>query len=141
MAAKRVCLAITALFVVSLAVVIGKRMSAEAMAVVIGVIFGVAASIPTSLLIVAATRRAQEREADQLRSLREQQRSVPPVIVVSPSGGQAMPWFSPLQVPSMPDTLDGLATRRFRVVGDEETVLDGPELPGDRRRGREWIGG
>ncbi len=41
---------------VTLAVVIGQRMSTDAMAVVIGVVFGVAASIPTSLLIVAATR-------------------------------------------------------------------------------------
>ena len=41
---------------VTLAVVIGQRMSTDAMAVVVGVVFGVAASIPTSLLIVAATR-------------------------------------------------------------------------------------
>ena len=46
---------------VTLAIVIGQRMSSDAMAVIIGVVFGVAASIPTSLLIVAATRgRRQE---------------------------------------------------------------------------------
>ncbi|MCB9131070.1 MAG: hypothetical protein H6647_09025 [Anaerolineales bacterium] len=41
---------------VALAVVIGQRMSTDAMAVAVGVVFGVAASIPTSLLVVAATR-------------------------------------------------------------------------------------
>jgi hypothetical protein len=39
-------------FAVTLAVVVGQRLSAEAMAVVIGVIAGVAASIPTSLIVV-----------------------------------------------------------------------------------------
>jgi len=141
MTAKRVVVGVAALFVVSLAVVIGKRMSAEAMAVVIGVIFGVAASIPTSLLIVAVTRRVQEREADQLRSLREQQRSAPPVIVVGPTGGQAMPWFSPFQMPSMPDMEYAPAARRFRVVGEEETALESPERSSGGRRSRGWIDG
>lgn len=39
-------------FVVTLAIVIGQRLSAEAMAVMIGVVAGVAASIPTSLIVV-----------------------------------------------------------------------------------------
>jgi hypothetical protein len=85
MTTKRMLVGVAGLFVVALAVVIGKRMSTDAMAVAIGVVFGVAASIPTSLLIVAVSRRAQEREADQMRSLREQQRVAPPVIVVNPT--------------------------------------------------------
>lgn len=44
-------------FGVVLAVIIGQRMSTDAMAVVIGVAVGVAASIPTSLLLVALLRR------------------------------------------------------------------------------------
>jgi hypothetical protein len=39
-------------FSVTLALIVGQRLSAEAMAVVIGVIAGVAASIPTSLIVV-----------------------------------------------------------------------------------------
>ena len=39
-------------FGVALAVIIGQRMSTDAMAVVIGVAVGVAASVPTSLLLV-----------------------------------------------------------------------------------------
>src|SRR5260221_13077998 len=39
-------------FSITLALIVGQRLSAEGMAVVIGVIAGVAASIPTSLLVV-----------------------------------------------------------------------------------------
>lgn len=42
---------------VTLAVIIGQRMSTDAMAVVIGVAVGIAASVPTSLLLVALLRR------------------------------------------------------------------------------------
>ena len=73
-------------FVVTLAVVIGQRMSTDAMAVVIGVIFGVAASIPTSLLIIAASRRSIVDRAMADRSNYE--RYMPPVIVLSPGTQQ-----------------------------------------------------
>ncbi len=39
-------------FGITLAIVIGQRMSSEAMAVLMGVVAGVAASIPTSLIVV-----------------------------------------------------------------------------------------
>src|SRR5258708_39129716 len=39
-------------FSMTLALIVGQRLSAESMAVVIGVIAGVAASIPTSLIVV-----------------------------------------------------------------------------------------
>ncbi|MBC8448851.1 MAG: hypothetical protein H8D78_13970, partial [Chloroflexi bacterium] len=37
---------------------------------------------------------------------------------------QASPWFSPFQQPMMPPAMSGEPTRRFRVVGDEDRVLD-----------------
>ena len=122
MTAKQVFVAVAVVFVAVLAVMIGQRMSTDAMAVVIGVIFGVAASIPTSLLIVAVTRRAQERTLEERQVYRE--RAQPPVIVINPGGGQASPWFSPFQQPMMPPEMSGEPTRRFRVVGDEDRVLD-----------------
>ena len=122
MTAKRGLMAAGLLFVVALAVIVGLRMSTEAMAVVIGVIFGVAASIPTSLLIVAVTRRFQERAVQEEQRYRE--RVQPPVIVINPGGAGASPWFSPFQAPALPPTLHGEPIRRFRVVGDEETALD-----------------
>ena len=52
---KRSFLIIGVIFVITLAVVFGLRASADAMAVVIGVILGVAAGIPTTLLLVFVT--------------------------------------------------------------------------------------
>ncbi|MCO5244661.1 MAG: hypothetical protein M9927_12695 [Anaerolineae bacterium] len=57
------------------AVVIGQRMSTDAMAVAVGVVLGVAASIPTSLLVVAATRGRRD-ESYHLR--RDELRPPPP---------------------------------------------------------------
>ena len=48
-------------FSVALAVVVGHRLSGEAMAVVIGVMAGVVASIPTSLIVVWFASRPQVR--------------------------------------------------------------------------------
>src|SRR5258706_15436166 len=50
-------------FSVALAVVVGQRLSGEAMAVVIGVLAGVVASIPTSLIVVWFASRPQVRRA------------------------------------------------------------------------------
>ena len=48
-------------FAVTLAVVVGRRLSDEALAVLAGAVCGVGAAIPTSLLIVAVSRRRDER--------------------------------------------------------------------------------
>ena len=114
MTAKRVLVGVVVVFVAVLAVIIGQRMSTDAMAVVIGVIFGVAASIPTSLLIVAVTRRAQE-EREVYRG-----QAQPPVIVVNPGGGTVSPWFTPFGQPMLPPMMEGEPTRRFRVVGETD---------------------
>ena len=129
MTVKRVLAAVGLVFVAVLAVIVGQRMSTDAMAVVIGVIFGVAASIPTSLLVVGVTRRVQERGMMEERR-RYRERAQPPVIVVSPSGSNAAPWFSPFQSPALPPSLHGEPTRSFRVVGDEDMVLEAQWRPG-----------
>ena len=54
---KKVVLPLMLAFGITLAAIIGQRMSTDAMAVVIGVAVGVAASVPTSLLLVALLRR------------------------------------------------------------------------------------
>ncbi|MGQ9768224.1 MAG: hypothetical protein ACUVSS_13120, partial [Anaerolineae bacterium] len=54
-------------FGVTLALIIGQRMSTDAMAVVIGVAVGVAASVPTSLLLVALLRRQRLDERNAWR--------------------------------------------------------------------------
>lgn len=77
---------------VVLAAMVGQRMSTDAMAVVVGVVFGVAASIPTSLLVVAATRARR----DEGYRPREELRPPPQVIVVQP---QPLPPAPQLQAP------------------------------------------
>ena len=54
---KRILACCAVAFSVALAVVVGNRMSAEAMAVVIGVVCGVAAGVPVSAIILAVNRR------------------------------------------------------------------------------------
>ena len=130
MKAKPVVVGVVVVFVAVLAVIIGQRMSTDAMAVVVGVLFGVTASIPTSLLVVAVTRRAQERGAEEGRGHRE--RMQPPVIVVNPGGSKAAPWYSPYQSPALPPSLHGEPTRSFHIMGDEETVLEAQWRAGRR---------
>src|SRR6185503_5604315 len=58
MKARFIFLILGLAFVVTLAVIVGQRLSSEAMAVIVGVVAGVAASIPTSLLVVWFANRA-----------------------------------------------------------------------------------
>lgn len=111
------------LFLITLAVVIGVRMNSEAMAVVIGVIFGVAASIPTSLVIVAVMWRREQRAAyGRNGSMRRAgQEALPPsVVIVNPSGtGPVNPYRQSAYLPQ-PDLQWGQPPRQFRVVGDPD---------------------
>ena len=47
-------------FAVTLAVIVGSRLSDESLAVLAGAVCGVGAAIPTSLLIIAVVRRREE---------------------------------------------------------------------------------
>jgi len=109
---KLAAVAVTA-FVITLGVIVGLRMSSEAMAVVIGVVCGVAAGIPTSLLIVAVTnRRTGERAHPQ------PQREYPPVVIIQ--SGQGTPTYP--QLPYLPPMSPTHGPRSFQVVGEETTV-------------------
>ena len=123
---------------VTLAVMIGQRMSTDAMAVVIGVVFGVAASIPTSLLIVAATRgqRDPSRHAAHSQSWGPDPKplpAAPQIIVVSPpmqpGGHTTTPWLAsgsgmPQLAPPQEAFFVGDTSRRFKVVGEDEYWLE-----------------
>lgn len=95
---------------VVLAVVVGQRMSTDAMAVAVGVVFGVAASIPTSLLLVAATR---SRRDEGYRVPRDELRPPPQIVVVQPQ-----------QLPPAPQIEQPLQMRRWGELerGEEEAV-------------------
>lgn len=115
-------------FGVALAIVIGQRMSTDAMAVVIGVAVGVAASVPTSLLLIALLRKERQsfREPEPPPGWSPYPPMLPPggqpnVIVIDPSqyaqnrlqAGYPLPPQRDGQPP------DGGA-RSLRVVGSDD---------------------
>jgi len=111
-------------FGVTLAIIVGQRMSTDAMAVVIGVAVGVAASVPTSLLLVALLRR------ERMGSWRPEPPAQPPaypqlqqpnVIVLNPAdllGQRREQPYVPLPPPEYAQPDGGL--RRLRIVGDDD---------------------
>ncbi len=123
---KRVIVPLMLGFGIALALVVGRRMSTDAMSVVIGVAVGVASSIPTTLLLVALLRR--ERTLTSLpgsteRSgyLANQQPVQPPSVVVLNASDLAGMRRDPPPVPLPPVGLvpDG-GLRRLHVVGEDE---------------------
>jgi hypothetical protein len=110
-------------FAVTLGIVVAKQMSAEAMAVVIGVGCGVLSGIPTSMLMLAVmTQRNRPRQVEGVHN--GNQSTSPPVVVIQggtpqalPQGMQAGYWPAPAPGPPV--------HREFKVVGGEELMIDG----------------
>jgi hypothetical protein len=102
-------------FAVTLAVIVSNRLSDESLAVLAGAVCGVGAAIPTSLLIVAVARRRDEPRVQPTMP----QGAYPPVVVVTPPGGQQRPntWDA------FPPSLSAPMQRHFTVVGDEFDTL------------------
>jgi hypothetical protein len=122
---KQVAMVLGLVFVVALAVVVGKEMSAEAMAVVIGVVCGVAAGIPTSVLLLVVMGRRDSLRSQRLEEMEQagRQRGYPPVVVIQggtqqglPPGPQAGYWPAPHPGP--------VAQRQFNVVGGDSLLVD-----------------
>ena len=112
-------------FCVAMAVVIGTRMSSDAMAVILGIICGVLASVPTTLVLLWVLRQRDQ----QLETHGGQQRfgHYPPVVVVNGQGtnGHGMQMGPPLLTgTSMPP-----GSRDFKVVGQENTESNSDILP------------
>jgi len=110
---RRVLACSAVAFSVALAVVVGNRMSAEAMAVVIGVVCGVAASIPMSAIVLALSRRSRPAAHDDPAP-----RPGPPLLVIGPPA-MAQPaagwpdYARAYRAPAMPPP------RQYRIIGDE----------------------
>ncbi|MCS7283320.1 MAG: hypothetical protein NZ769_08250, partial [Anaerolineae bacterium] len=106
-----VLLVFTAAFGLTLAVMVGQRLSEEAMAVLAGAVCGVVASLPPSLLIVWVTKRRQEQ--------RMVAGPYPPVVVVQPPLPAASSQGSPPMGMAYPPVAYGPpAPREFVVVGE-----------------------
>ena len=111
---RRVVTLLGVAFVVALAIVVGTRLSSDAIAVLVGVIAGVAASIPTALLLIAVTRRREEEQYTE--RYEDPRRSAPPVVVVAPGGvPQVLPQYPgsyPAQLSPGRGVPDGRIRRR-----------------------------
>jgi hypothetical protein len=100
------------------------------MAVVIGIVCGVAAGIPTSVLLLVVMSRRDSLRSQRLEELEREASSrhkYPPVVVVQggappglPAGPQAGYWPAPKTGPSV--------QRQFHVVGGDDLVVDGESL-------------
>jgi hypothetical protein len=116
---------LAAAFMVTLGVVVGTRLSSDAIAVLVGVIAGVAASIPCALLLMAVTRRREpEREESYAEECpgpyRAVDRPAPPVIVVAPGNAtpqQFLPWASGQAYGASPYGALAPTQRQFRIMG------------------------
>lgn len=112
-------------FIITLTAVMGTRMSPDALAVVIGIICGVIASIPTSAMLVWVMRQRDRQEA-QMGQLRPFGSQYPPVVVVNGQGpnGYSTP-YAPTSLAAGPP----LGPRQFKVIGQEGTETIGDVLP------------
>ncbi len=117
---KTIITILAALAVMTLVGVIAYRLSSDALAIIIGVILGLAALIPTFVMIGILLRRNQNDETPQ-PSYQPQ----PPVIVVS--GGYTPP-FAQQQQAALPNPAQALIPpppaqpqRKFRMMGYEST--------------------
>ncbi len=101
------------LFAAGAGVTLALRMSADAMAVIIGVVFGLLATVPTTFIMLYALRRNESQN-----QYRQQMGQYPPVIVVNSgqsgvTGGNMPALVSP-----------GMGERNFKVVGGESTPAE-----------------
>ncbi len=120
---------------------VGGSMSSDAVSMAVGVVFGVLASIPAALLVIAVSRRDSGQ-----RSSRQSGGTVfpgggqyaagngyPPVVVVSPpalpahphtQGVHAQGWPGGWQNDPRYDVIEGSYQRQFTVIGEEDDFVD-----------------
>jgi hypothetical protein len=119
---RRIVVTVLFAFAVTLAAVIGSRMSAEAVAVVAGVVCGVAAGAPMSLLLLLLFNRGPRREVvdgwSNLAPTSNRVGGYPPVIVIQ--GGSTAPGALPPPYYTTVPTGAEPEQRRFHLVGQHE---------------------
>jgi len=106
---KRALFVIGITFAVAFAIVLGIRISPDALAIIVGVVLGAAASIPASLLVAFALTR-QRQGIDRLPPQQ------PPGIVVAPQNLPAQPYGPPM--PALPPPA---SKRTFTIIGEDSS--------------------
>jgi len=125
MSLGRAVAVVGAAFCLTLAIIVVRELSSEALSVAIGVVCGVAAGIPATILlyVTLSGRRLRSRRAGEVGQ-QAQRGEYPPVIIVQ---GQAPPLP---QEPWVPPPHEGRPRSRIRLVGGEDL------LPGEDQDNR-----
>ncbi|MBI5877083.1 MAG: hypothetical protein HZB53_05475 [Chloroflexi bacterium] len=129
---KRGVLIGSAAFGVTLALLVSQRLSEQAMAVIVGSVIGVVASVPmTAVVLWLMLRTRMPVEAPPARHEYAPREEQPRIMVIQPQSYLAAP--TPLPSPAsayMPSAAMGMprSTRDFKIVGeadldDEETIV------------------
>ena len=113
--------------------IIGSKLSADAIGVGVGVMFGVMAGIPTALLLLAGNRRRDAAERPRQLDAPPGYPQQPPVIVLTGGSHQAPPEYSPYggrqgYAPALPD--DYPAPREITVRPTASVERDWGEING-----------
>lgn len=112
-------------FAVALAYLVGSRLSDEAMAVVVGAVCGISASIPVSIGLIIATsnhwgRRDAPREIGYDYGAQRYAPQQPIFIVSPPQAPMPMPYGFPQNQYVVPPSVPALgAPREFKIIGEE----------------------
>lgn len=120
-------------FGITLAIIIGQRLSSEAMAVLLGVVTGIVSSVPTSLLIVWIATRNIAKRIDELSHAvtppaapapSPKEEPLPRMVLVQPSTVPIVNAYAPQQAWAQAAASSMNPPRRFTVIGgnDESSV-------------------
>lgn len=103
-------------FCVTLAVMIGQRLSGQTLAVIVGVVAGVAASIPTSLVVIwLATRSVAPARRE---SAYHREAEAPRIVFVQPPPSAPLTGYDPGCLAPPPPSSPG--RRSFNIIGGDE---------------------
>lgn len=100
-------------FAVALAIIVGNKLSNEAMAVVVGTVCGIGASIPVSIGLVIASSHNWGKPDSRDQGMPGYQ---PPIVIVNPQAPMAY-GPSPYYLPS--PTNSPIESREFKIIGGE----------------------
>jgi hypothetical protein len=103
-------------FGVALAVIVGLRLEEAGLAVLVGVLCGIGASLPVSgVLLTMLWRERRERRLLEERQWRGENRTAaaPPVVILNAGRGAEL-------LPPPPHSLGATGGRSFTIIGEEE---------------------
>jgi hypothetical protein len=116
---KRFTYIMCGLFFTGLAVTVALRMTTDAMAVIVGIILGMVATVPTTLVLLFMIRQRDSQQ--QQMDFRQQYGHYPPVVVVNSPPNQGS-YTNGMTNFTNPHSLPApMSERSFKVVGQEAT--------------------